>query len=237
MQVILGAIRRAVADYDMIKLGDKIAVGVSGGKDSIALLAGLSRLSDIIGIPYDILAITIDPRFSGKNTDYSEIEKYCSENNIEYVIKRTELGEIIFNIRKEKNPCSLCSRMRHGMLHDIAVENGCNKIALGHNYDDAVETLVMNLFQGGRIGCFQPMTYLSRKDITMIRPLIYLTEKQVRKSVNSLGLPIVKSGCPVDGNTTREETKQFIAELEKTKYPKLRKKIFGALQKSGIDGW
>lgn len=229
--------RKAIMDYSMIKNGDRIAVGLSGGKDSVALLAGLCRLRDFIGIDYELTAITIDPCFGGVWTDYTQIERLCESYSVPHIIKRSDLGNVIFNVRREKNPCSLCARMRRGMLHDLCNENGANKLALGHHYDDAVETFIMNLFHEGRIGCFQPVTYLSRKDITMIRPLIFAPEKHILSAVKRCGLPVVKSKCPVDGATSREETKKWLITMEKNGYPGLKKRISGAIKRGHISGW
>ncbi|MFZ2539765.1 MAG: tRNA 2-thiocytidine biosynthesis TtcA family protein [Oscillospiraceae bacterium] len=236
MQKILGFMRKAIMEFDMIQDGDRIAVGVSGGKDSVALLKGLVLLKRFIGIDYEVVGITLDPGFGGKETDYSPIVKMCEEMSCEYVIKRTQIGEIVFDIRKEPNPCSLCARMRRGALHDAAKQLGCNKIALGHHYNDAVETFVMNLFNEGRVGCFAPTTYLSRKDITMIRPLVLTTEKDIISSVKRANLPIVKSVCPADGVTSRQKTKEFLAERERTDEG-FTYRLFGALRRSGINGW
>lgn len=236
MQEIMGYIRRAVTEYDMLRDGDTVAVGVSGGKDSVALLAGLSGVRRFIGIDFAIKAVTLDNCFDGIEADFSAISELCEKLNIPYVIKRTNIGRIIFSDRAETNPCSLCARMRRGVLHDAANELGCNKIALGHHYDDAVETFMMNLFNEGRIGCFQPVTYLSRKDITMIRPLIFAPEREIRNAVNRAGLPIVKNACPVDGCTSRQWTKEYLYELEKTK-PGITKRIFGAMRRAHINGF
>ncbi len=236
MQSMLGYMRKAIQEYQMIADGDRVAVGVSGGKDSVVLLAGLARLRSFIGIQYDVVAITLDPGFSGKRTDYGPIEALCQELGVPYIVKRTGIGEVIFDVRKETNPCSLCARMRRGALHDAAIEAGCNKIALGHHSDDATETLLMNLFREGRIGCFSPVTYLSRKDITMIRPMVLAPEKEIRAAVRRCSLPVVKSQCPVDGHTERERTKIFLNDLEHSDHG-VKKRIFGALRRSGIDGW
>ena len=236
MQKMLSYIRRACDDYNMIEDGDKIAVGVSGGKDSVMLLAALCTMRRFYPKKYDIVAVILDPQFNGVQTDYAPIEKFCSENSVELVIKRTEIGKIIFEERREKSPCSLCARMRRGALHDATRELGCNKIALGHHYNDVIETFLMNLFSEGRIGCFSPVTYLSRKDITMIRPLIYAPESEISAAVERLSLPIIKSRCPADGNTLRQTVKERIAEEEKQNSG-ISEKIFGALVRSGIDGW
>lgn len=228
--------RKAIQEFDLIQNGDKIAVGVSGGKDSLVLLKGLFMLKRFIGIDYEVTAITLDPRFGGTDGDYSSVEKMCAEMGIEFKLIRTDIGEIVFNVRKETNPCSLCARMRRGALHDAAKELGCNKIALGHNYDDAVETFVMNLFNEGRLGCFAPKSYLSRKDITMIRPLVFAPEKEVRNAAKRSGLEVVKSKCPADGHTSREETKRFLAERNKADKG-FSDRIFGAVRRAGLDGW
>ncbi|MEG0691539.1 MAG: tRNA 2-thiocytidine biosynthesis TtcA family protein [Oscillospiraceae bacterium] len=236
MQKILGYMRKAITEFDMIQDGDRIAVGVSGGKDSVALIKGLVLLKRFIGIDYEVVGITLDPGFNGKPTDYSPIVKMCEEMDCEYVIKRTQIGEIVFDIRKEPNPCSLCARMRRGALHDAAKELGCNKIALGHHYNDVVETFMMNLFNEGRVGCFAPITYLSRKDITMIRPLVFTPEKDIISSVKRSNLPIVKSVCPADGVTSRQKTKEFLKERERSDNG-FTYRLFGALRRSGVDGW
>lgn len=237
MQQILSKMSRAIRDYNLIEPGDKLAVGVSGGKDSITLLEGLSRLRSFIDIPFDIVAITVDPRFGNVDGDFSLIESFCAERGIKYEIVRTQLSEIIFDVRKEKNPCSLCARMRRGILHDTTKALGCNKIALGHHKDDVVETFVMNLLQEGRIGCFQPMTYLSRKDIKMIRPMIYLEEKEINSAVKRNNLPVIPSGCPVDKTTTRQKTKEWIWEMRTSGHRDISEKIFGAIQRSDLKGW
>lgn len=236
MQKILGYMRKAIQEFDLIQDGDKIAVGVSGGKDSLVLLEGLVRLKRFIGIDYEVTAITLDPRFGGTDGDYSSVEEMCQRLGVNFILKRTHIGEIVFDIRHETNPCSLCARMRRGALHDAAKEAGCNKIALGHNYDDAVETFVMNLFNEGRLGCFAPKSYLSRKDITMIRPLVFAPEKEVRNAAKRSGLEVVKSKCPADGHTSREETKRFLAERNQADKG-FSDRIFGAVRRAGLDGW
>ena len=193
---LLSYVRRAVDDYEMIRDGDRICVGISGGKDSLALLVGLAGLRHFYPQSFELVALTVDMGFDG--VDYAEIEALCRELDVPYHVKKTEIAEIIFDVRKEKNPCSLCAKMRRGVLHSTAKELGCNKIAFGHHFDDVVETFMLNLFHEGRIGCFQPVTYLSRADITLIRPLIYMPEKDVRYFANREKLPVVKSPCPAD---------------------------------------
>lgn len=220
----------------MIEAGDRIAVGVSGGKDSLALLYALSVLRGFYPKSFELVAVTLDYRFYGEKGDFSEIKRLCDRLGVEYIIKETDLWKVIFEIRQEKNPCSLCAKMRRGILHDTAKELGCNKIALGHHLDDAAETFIMNLFNGGAIKCFSPVSYLSRKDLYMIRPMVFAREKDVTRAVKSADLPIVKSRCPADGVTGRQEAKQLLAELEK-QYPGLCEKIVGALQRGKIDNW
>ncbi len=236
MQKLMGYMRKAITEYNMIADGDRVAVGVSGGKDSVALLTALVRMKAFLGIDYTVIAITLDPGFGGALGDYSAISKLCKELDVEYIFKRTMIGQVIFDIRKEENPCSLCARMRRGVLHDTAKEAHCNKLALGHHYDDAVETFVMNLFNEGRIGCFSPVTYMSRKDITVIRPMIFATEKDIRHTVRVEELPVVKSVCPVDGVTKRQWTKEFLREMEK-KDRGFTNRLFGAMKRGHVDGW
>ncbi len=236
MEKLMSFVRAAVEKYNMIEENDKIAVAVSGGKDSVFLLKALHSLSRYYPKKFELTAITIDPMFSGIETDFSAIQSICDDMNIPYIIRRSDLADIIFNQRKEKNPCSLCARMRRGMLHDMCNDLSFNKIALGHHGDDATETFMMNLLYGGNISCFSPVTYLSRKDITMIRPLIFCKDRQVRNIVNKLNLPIVKSTCPVDGHTGRAETTELIDSLEK-KYPDVKAKIMGAMERNHISGW
>ena len=236
LQRILGYMRKAIQEFGLIEDGDKIAVGVSGGKDSVVLLTGLALLRRFIGIDYELVAVTLDPQFNGEATNYSLIRTHCEALNVPYVVKETHIGEIVFDIRKEPNPCSLCARMRRGALHDVAVELGCNKIALGHHYDDAVETFVMNLFNEGRLGCFAPKSYLSRKKLTMIRPMVFAPEKEIRRAAARAELPIVKSRCPADGVTSRQTTKEFLAERERLDKG-FKDRLFGAMRRAGLDGW
>ncbi len=236
MQKLLSHMRAACQQYEMIKEGDRIAIGVSGGKDSIALLAGMANLRRFYPEKFEIVAITLDPRFGGVDADYSEIEELCKKLDIEYIIKRTQLAEVIFDIRKESNPCSLCARMRRGALHDAAIAANCNKIALGHHLDDLAETFIMNLFNGGTLDCFMPVTYLSRKDIYMIRPMIFARESDCARVVRKEKLPTVKSNCPADGTTERQEVKEMLSALEK-KYGDVRSKILGAMQRKEINGY
>jgi tRNA(Ile)-lysidine synthase TilS/MesJ len=234
IQRILSHVRKAVEEYDMIENGDKIAVGISGGKDSLTLLCALAHLRIFLKKEFTIIAVTIDMGF--ENSDFSAIAKLCHELEVEYKVIPTEIYEIIFNVRKEKNPCSLCARMRRGALHDASKELGCNKIALGHHYDDVVETFMLNLFFEGRIGAFSPVTYLSRKDLTLIRPLIYTHEKEIVSFANKEEIPVVKSPCPADGHTERAKMKDYLALFDK-EHSGLYYRIMGAIQRGEVDGF
>lgn len=236
MEKLISQVRAAVERYNMIEDGDKIAIGISGGKDSLFLLCALASMRRYYPKNFEIVGITADPCFNNKETDFSSVEELCRRLKVPYIVRRTDLGKIIFEDRKETNPCSLCARMRRGILHDMSIAEGCNKIALGHHHDDAVETFLMSLFYGGKIGCFSPVTYLSRKDITMIRPLIFCSDRDVRNLVARYKLPVVKSKCPVDGTTGRAETTKLIDNLEKT-FPDVKNKISGAMQRGEISGW
>ena len=232
---ILSYTRRAIDDYQMLSPGDKVAVGVSAGKDSLTLLCAMAELRRFYPIPFELVAVTVDMGFEG-GMDFTPIQKLCDELNVPYHIFPTEISHIIFDVRQEKNPCSLCAKMRRGALHNAAKELGCNTVALGHHFDDAVETLMLNLFFEGRIGCFSPVSYLSRTELKLIRPLLYLPEKDVRYFASKAELPVVKSSCPADGNTEREEMKKLLADLDR-KHNGLRYRIFGAMQRGEIDGF
>ena len=233
MQKLIGLVRRCVDDYKMIESGDRIGVGVSGGKDSLALLVFLAELRKYNSNPFTLEAITID---MGLGMDYSAIAELCEKLDVPYHLVKTEIGPIIFDHRKEKNPCSMCSKMRRGALNQVMLEQGLNKLALGHHYDDAVETFVMNLLFEGRIGCFQPVTNLDRTGIIQIRPMLYIHERTVDNFAQRQALPIIENRCPVDKATKREEVKQLVFDLAKT-YPDLKERIFGAMQRYPLPEW
>lgn len=236
MQKHCGLMRAAIDKYNMIEDGDRIAVGVSGGKDSLALLWGLATLRRYYPKKFEIVALTADPGFNSEETDYSLIENYCKENNITYIIRRTQLAKVVFEDKKTASPCALCAKMRRGILHDMAKEHGCNKLALGHHSDDAAETMLMNLFCSGSVGCFSPVTYLDIKDITVIRPMIFCDENKITALSERYNFPVVKSKCPMDKNTEREKTGNLLKELSQ-RYPDLKAKILGALERGNISGW
>ena len=231
MQKLMGLVRRCVEDYNMITPGDKIAVGVSGGKDSLVLLQllnGLRQYSD-----FELEAITID---MGLGMDYSSIADFCRKLDVPYTVVSTQIGPIIFDHRKEKNPCSMCSKMRRGAMNQAILDRGIRKIALGHHYDDAVETFLMSLIYEGRISCFQPVTDLDRTGVIQIRPMLYIHERTVDNFATRMELPVVENRCPVDKNTKREEIKQLVFEMSKT-YPDLKERIFGAMQRLPLPEW
>ena len=233
MNKILSLTRRCVEDYEMIAPNDRVAVGVSGGKDSLVLLTLLAGLREYFDKPFQLEAITID---MGLNMDFSAIEGLCERIQVPYTVVKTEIAPIIFDHRKEKNPCSMCAKMRRGALNQAILEKGFNKLALGHHYDDAVETFLMSLLFEGRISCFQPVTNLDRTGIIQIRPMLYIHEKTVDHFAQRMELPVLENRCPVDKTTKREEVKNLIFELCKT-YPDLKERIFGAMQRYPLPEW
>ncbi len=233
MQHILSLLRKAVDEYGMIQDGDRIAVGCSGGKDSTLLLLALKRLSAFYPKKFSVVGIAIDV---GLGMDYSPLEELCRNENIELIIKKTEIARIIFDLRKESNPCSLCSRMRRGSLNDAALESGANKVALGHHKDDVIETFFLSLIHESRLNTFQPVTYLSRRDIEVIRPMIFIPEKDIRNAVRRLSVPVLFNPCPEDGKTERESMKQFLYDLE-GRYRGVKDRVFGAIEHSELAGW
>ena len=234
MQHILGQVRRCVEDYHMIEAGDKVAVGVSGGKDSLLTLTALARLRDFYPLPFQVEAITLATGTPGMSFD--AVAELCRELEVPYTRIHVPVYQIVFEERKEKNPCSLCAKLRRGSLNTALTERGIHKIALGHHYDDAIETLLMNLLFEGRIGCFQPVTYLDRTGITQIRPLLYCREDDIRRTVERLRLPVVHNPCPANGSTRRQEVKDLIHQLE-GRYPDIKQKLFGSLQRYPLYGW
>lgn len=233
MQRLVGLVRRCTEDYKMIEPGDKIAVGVSGGKDSLALLVLLAELKKYNHIPFALEAITID---MGLGMDFSGIEALCKKLEVPFNLVKTEIGPVIFEYRKEKNPCSMCAKMRRGALNQALLDRGLNKLALGHHYDDAVETFMMSLLYEGRISCFQPVTNLDRSGVIQIRPMLYIHEQTVDNFVTRIGLPVLENRCPVDKQTKREEIKDLVYELS-ARYPDLKDRIFGAMQRFPLPEW
>ena len=231
---LTGMVRRCVDDYNMISPGDRIAVGISGGKDSLVLLAALSHLRRYYPAPFDLEAITIDLGFEGM--DFSAVAAMCEELGVPYTRVETDIREIVFDAREESNPCSLCAKMRRGALNTALKAHGCAKLALGHHFDDAVETFMMSLLFEGRINCFSPVSYMDRMDVTLIRPLLYVGELRSANMAKALSLPVVKSTCPLDRTSKRAEAKELLDTLSRT-YPDLRSRIFGAMQRLPLPGW
>lgn len=233
MKRMLSRVRRAVDDYGMIQEGDRIAVGVSGGKDSLTLLCVLAALRRFYPKRFELTAVSLHMGYNGMSFD--KVKELCKELEIPYVVKDTDIAEVIFDVRKEKNPCSLCAKMRRGGVNDLAVELGCNKVALGHHNEDVLETFFLSLFFEGRLNCFSPMTYLSRRDIHVIRPMIYVPEGDIKGFARRQNLPIVHNPCPMDGVSKRQDMKEFIAgKVQEDKF--FKTKIMHAIQ-TGLDGW
>ncbi len=234
MRYITSLVRRAVEDYDMIKDGDRVAVGISGGKDSLALAAALSNLSRYYPKKFTPVGLSVD---MAGDSDFSEVEAFCRNLGMEYHIKRTNIREVVFDIRKETNPCALCAKLRRGALNDMALEYECKRVALGHHNDDVLETFMLSLLYEGRINCFSPVTYLDRTDLYSIRPLLYAREGDIKGAARRLNFPVKPSGCPADGVTKRQDMKEIIALLEDKTYPGLKKRLFTAIQNGGLSGW
>lgn len=234
MDKILSRVRRCVEDYDMIRQGDKIAVGISGGKDSVTLLLALSRLREFYPEGFSLEAFSVDMGITGM--DFGPIERFCRSLDIPYTLVGTEISHVIFDVRQETNPCSMCAKMRRGALHAALLEHGIYKVALGHHFDDAVETFFLSLFYEGRLSCFQPVTYLSRTGITQIRPMLYCGEGMIAGAAARLELPVVRNLCPANGNTKRQEVKQLISDLS-GHYPRLKDYVFGAMQRLPLPEW
>ena len=229
-----GTVRRAVDDYDMICENDRIAVGVSGGKDSMLLLAAMNHLKSFYPKHFELEAITIELGFEGM--DFTPVADYCREHDIPYTCVKTDIKEIVFDVRKEDNPCSLCAKMRKGALNDAIRERGFNKLALGHHFDDAVETYMMSLLFEGRISCFRPVTFLDRSGITQIRPMIYAGEQKISNLAQTLNVPVVVNPCPMDKASKRHEIKTLLKSLS-ADYPDMKSKVFGAMQRYPLPGW
>mgnify|MGYP004500503939 FL=1 len=234
LQQLMSLARQAIDDYHMIENGDRIAVGISGGKDSLTLLYALHGLMRFYPQRFTLCAVTVDLGFD--NLHLEQIKQLCDKLNIPYHIVRTEIAQIVFETRKESNPCSLCAKMRKGALNEAMLAAGCNKIAYAHHKDDVIETMMMSLLYEGRLHTFQPVTHLDRTGITVIRPLIYLNEADIIGFVRKNHVPVVKSPCPVDGHTRREYIKQLIRNLN-LENPGVKERMFTAVQNSQLDGW
>lgn len=234
LQQVLSYTRKAVDDYGMICSGDRIAVGISGGKDSLTLLYALHALMRFYPNPFSIHAVTVDLGFDNLNLE--RIEELCASLEVPYTIVKTDIAKIIFDDRKEHNPCSLCAKMRKGALNEAIKQEGCNKVAYAHHKDDVVETMLLSLIFEGRFHTFSPVTYLDRMDLTVIRPLMYMNEADVIGFVNKHNVPVVKSPCPADGYTKREYAKNLLHQLNQ-EHPGVRERMFTAIQTGNLKGW
>jgi len=229
--------RKADELYRMIEDGDEIAVGLSGGKDSTVLLWGLAKLREYCGKAFGLTGMTIDPGFGGKPGNYEALTEFCSSIGVRHLIKPDNIYNVVFETRKESNPCSLCARMRRGSLNRFAKENGCNKVALGHHMDDVSATFWMNFRNEGRLATFSPVTYLDRMDITVIRPMVLIRENEIKRAAAELGVPVIESGCPVNGRTERAEMRQLMESGLSCLGDDVALRTFEALQRSGISGY
>lgn len=234
LQQLLSQTRKAVDEYQMIEEGDHIAVGISGGKDSLTLLYALHGLKRFYPKKFELSAITVDLGY--RECDFTPVVKLCEELNVPYRIVKTDIAHILFEERKEPNPCSLCAKMRKGALNDAIKELGCNKIAYAHHEDDVVETMLLSLFYEGRLHTFSPVTHLDKTGLTVIRPLIYMREAEVIGFVNKYQVPVVKSPCPADGHTTREYIKELLQQIHREN-PGVKDRIFTAIQRGNMEGW
>ena len=227
-------VRKGVDEYNMIQPGDRIAVGVSGGKDSMLLLRAMKHLQIYYPKPFELMALTIEMGFEGM--DFGPVADYCREREIPYTCLKTDIKEIVFDVRREENPCSLCAKMRRGALNDAIRERCIKKLALGHHFDDAVETFMMSLLFEGRISCFRPVTFLDRSGVTQIRPLVYAGEQKISNLAAQLNVPVVENPCPQDKGSKRYEIKQLLKTMCES-YPDMKSKVFGAMQRMPLPGW
>lgn len=234
MQKILSKMRKAIEDYEMIQEGDKIAVALSGGKDSVTLLYALKNLQIFYPKKFELIAITVNPGFDG--FDAKILEKIAEEAKVELVIAPSDIKAIVFDVRKEKNPCSLCANLRRGILNSVAKEHGCNKIALGHNEDDVIETFLLNMIYAGKLSTLAPLSYMDRSDMTLIRPLIYTPEKYMKSFIKRNNIQIMPKVCPMDGKSKREYALELLRNIE-IEYKHSRANIIGAIKRANINGW
>lgn len=234
LQQLLSYTRRAIDDYQMIDEGDRIAVGISGGKDSLTMLYALAKLRRFYPKHFEIEAVSVDPGFEG--ADYSKVHKLCEELDVRLTIIPTEIFKIVFDERKEKNPCSLCAKLRKGAFNDMCKTLNCNKVAYAHHKDDLIETLLMSLLFEGRLHSFSPITYLDKTDLTVIRPLMYVNEMDIIGFKNAFNLPVIKNPCPADGHTKREYAKNLVRQLNKEN-PGVKERMFRAIINGNFEDW
>ena len=231
---LTGLVRRCVDDYDMIKDGETIAVGISGGKDSLSLLRALENLRGFYPKRFSLHAVTLDIGFDGM--DFSRVEQLCQTLGVPFTLRRKDLKRIVFEDGRNRNFCAICAKMRRGALHDLITELGIRKIALAHHFDDAVETFLLSLLYEGRLNCFQPVTYMDRTGVTQIRPMLYVKEETISRLVSICGLPVVYNTCPMNGASKREEIKVLLRGMGES-YPEIKNRIFGSIQRLPLNGW
>ena len=234
MQKILGYLRKAIENYNMIDDGDKIAVALSGGKDSITLLMALKALQRFYPKHFELIAISVNPGFDFFDSNF--LKETCSKIGVDFFEAKSHIKEIVFDIRKEKSPCSLCANLRRGILNSTAIKQGCNKLALGHNEDDVLETFFLNMLYAGNLSTFAPVSYMDRSKITLIRPLIYAPEKEIRKFIKRENISVIPKNCPMDGISKREDMKEMLYKLT-VKIPNVRANLMGAIKRANINGW
>ena len=234
LQQLYSYVRQAIDDYQMIADGDRIAVGISGGKDSLTLLYALSGLRRFYPKKFELVAVSINPGFEEFNSEL--LSNLCNKLDVKFIEEKSHIKEIVFDIRKEKNPCSLCANLRRGIINSVALRENCNKIALGHNEDDVLETFFLNLLYGGSINTFAPSSYMDRSKITLIRPLIYAPEKYIRSFVKRNNIEVMPKVCQIDGVSKREDMKKLIFDLQED-IPNIRANLYGAIKRSTIKGW
>lgn len=234
MQKILGYLRKAIENYNMVEEGDKIAVALSGGKDSITLLMGLKALQRFYPKHFELIAISVNPGFDFFDSEF--LNETCSKIGVDFVRAESHIKEVVFDIRKEKSPCSLCANLRRGILNSTAIEHGCNKLALGHNEDDVLETFFLNMLYAGNLSTFAPVSYMDRSKVTLIRPLIYAPEKEIRKFIKRKNITVMPKNCPMDGVSKREYMKDMLYRLT-IEIPNVRANLMGAIKRANINGW
>lgn len=234
LQRLLSLTRKAVDDYQMIQAGDKIAVGISGGKDSLTLLYAMENLRRFYPKKFSLIAITVDLGYEG--FDLTEVRKLCENLDVEYHVVPTEIAKIIFSDKNESSPCSLCAKMRKGALNQAIKELGCNKVAYAHHMDDMIETMFLSMIFEGRFYSFSPVTFLDGMELTVIRPMMYVSEAEVKGFRNKYNLPVVTNPCPVDGATKRQYAKDLIRQIN-LDHPGAKKRMFTAILDGNIPGW
>ena len=234
MQKLLSYTRKAVDEYQLIEEGDRIAVGISGGKDSLTMLYALQGLSRFYPKYFEVEAVTV--HLGHEKLDFGPVEALCASLGVHYTVIPSQIYQIVFEERKEENPCSLCAKLRKGALNNAIKELGCNKVAYAHHKDDLIETLLLSLLFEGRIHSFSPKTYLDRMDLTVIRPLLFVPEAEIIGFARDMALPIVKNPCPADGYTKRQYAKELVQRLNQEN-PGAKERMFTAILNGNFEDW